>query len=306
VPIIGLPAPPPVDGVTYPPGWRFGPSLVDVGATTFGLCDAGGVEWHVGDLSGWDDTPGVVSTKTQRVGQHGAYGGPQVYAARELRLDGWIVARDMATRAAALRSLHRSAPINALIRVAVTDPTDPPVRFVWAKLDGSIKAARVGENVHAIQIPLWAEDPRKYGLNPDAATIGLPSFAGGLVLPLMIPVTLPVRVSGGSRVVVNAGDMAAPWTAVLTGPITTPRIHNLTTDRYVAFNLTLGDGDTLTIDSRERTAVLNGVADRAGLIVRGSSWWELPEGESEIRLGSSVLPTGGTPSLSFTALSAWA
>lgn len=307
MPILGLPAAPPVDGVTYPPGWTFGHTLVDLGPTRWGRCDADGVEWHVANLTGWDDTPDVVAVANQNIGRHGATTGPQVYGPRKLTLDGWIVARTLTERNAALRQLHRSAPVNALTVVAVTDPTDPPTRYVQARIDGPIKAARMGENCHAIQVPLLADDPRKYGLNPDPTIVTLPSFGGGLTLPQTPPWTLPVRISGGSGPATNHGDMPAPWTAVITGPITTPTITNITTDRRLGINVALGDGDTLTIDSRTQTVILNGTASRAGLITRGSTWFELPEDTtSEVGLTSSILPTGGTPNVVFTALSAWA
>lgn len=305
MPILGFPASPPADAVTYPPGWTFGHTLVDVGPIRFGLCDADGIEWHVADLGGWDDTPEVVSTASQKIGDHGATIGPQVYGPRKLTLDGWIVARSLAQRAEALRLLHRSAPVNALTAVAVTDPTDPPARYVQARIDGPIKAARLGENCHAIQIPLLAPDPRKYGLNPFGYDITLPSYAGGVDLPNDLPFALPVRTSGGSAVVTNTGDMGAPWTAVITGPAPTPTITAVDLGAVFAVDIDLAAGETLTIDSRTRTVVLNGTASRSGLVVRGTTWFELPAQQPvEIAFSCESVPVA-PPLLTFTPLSAW-
>jgi hypothetical protein len=302
MPIIGTTPVSPVDGVTYPPGWLFGHSIVDVGQ-----CDALGVEWHVGSVDGWDDTPDTVGQSSQRVGGHGLLLGPQTYAGRTLTLTGWIVARNFADRSAALQRLHLSVPVGALVVVAVTDPDGLPTRYVRARIDGQLKAARLGENAYAIQIPLMAPDPRKYGLNPDSATVNLPSYAGGISLPTSLPVPLPVRTSGGSAVVENIGDMAAPWRARIVGPVPSPTITAVEISRHLTVGIDLAEGEYLDFDSWNQTVLLNGSgsASRSGLIARGSTWFELPaRATTEIAFSSTGVPSG-TPVLTFTPLSAW-
>ncbi len=305
MPILGSPPPSVIsDHATFPPGWRFGPTLVQVGDVTFGRSDADGTEWHVQNLEGWDSTPEVVSQKTQRVSAHGVHLGPQTYGARSLTLDGWIVARTMAGRELALRQLHRSLPVNGL---AVVRVSDPPERYVQARIDGPLKATRIGTCCWAIQIPMVCRDPRKYGVNPDPVEIGLPNYTGGVDLPASLPMSLPVRVSGGIGEAVSAGDMPAPWTARITGPVGTPAIEAVDLDRHMAVNIELGSGETLDLDSRTKTVVLNGSASRSGLIARGSSWFDLPAASTAtIRYSSTTFVPGATPNLLFTPLSAWA
>lgn len=303
MPILGSPPPAVLlDNPTYPAGRRFGPTQVTIGDVTWGLSDANATNWFFDDLDGWDDTPEVVSQKTQKVSQHGAHLGPQTYAARSLTLNGWIAARTMALRETALRQLHRSLPVNALSVVRVSDP---PERYVQARVDGQIKAKRIGQHCFAIQIPLVAPDPRKYGLNPDAVEIGVPDFAGGVTLPTSLPLALPVRISGGTGEAVNAGDMPAPWTARITGPVDVPVIEAVDLGQRIAVNIALGSGETLDVDARTQTVVLNGATSRSGLIVRGSTWFELPaESSTTIRFGATAFDPG-TPALSFVPLSAW-
>ncbi len=304
MPILGS-TPPSVlsDQTTYPPGWRFPGSLVQVGDVSFGMSDADGTEWHVSNLDGWDSTPEVVSQKTQRVSAHGVHLGPQTYGARELTLDGWIVARTQTLRQQALQQLHRSLPVNGL---AVVRVSDPPERYVQARLDGQLKATRIGNYCWAIQIPLIAPDPRKYGLNPDAIEIGLPQASAGVDLPATLPLSLPERTASDSEEAVNLGDMPAPWVARITGPVGIPAIEAVVLGRRFAVNITLGAGETLDLDSRNQTVTLNGAASRSGLIVRGSSWFELPaESSTTIRFTADTSVEGATPALSFTPLSAW-
>ncbi len=305
MPILGSPPPSVLaDNTTYPPGWRFPGSLVQVGDCTFGMSDADGTEWHVGNLSGWDDTPEVVSQKTQRVSAHGIHLGPQAYGARTLTLDGWIVARTQTLRQQALQQLHRSLPVNGL---AVVRVSDPPERYVQARIDGSLKATRIGQHCFALQIPLVCPDPRKYGLNPDPIEIGLAQATGGGVdLPATLPAALPVRTSGATAEVANLGDMPSPWTARIVGPVGTPAIEAPDLGRRFAVGISLGLGETLDIDSRAQTVVLNGTASRTGLIARGSSWFELPaESATTIRFAADTTVDGATPALTFIPLSAW-
>ncbi len=304
MPILGSPPPSVLlDHTTYPPGRRFGPTQVQIGDITWGMSDADATEWHYDKLDGWDDTPEVVSQKTERVGQHGVHLGPQTYAARTLTLNGWICSRTMALRETALKQLHRSLPVNAL---AVVRVSDPPERYVQARIDGQIKATRIGQHCFAIQIPLIAPDPRKYGLNPDPLEIGLPQASGGVDLPTSLPVTLPVRLSGGSSEATSQGDMPAPWIARFIGPVGVPGIEVPDLGRRFAVNVSLGAGETLDLDSRTQTVVLNGTASRSGLIVRGSSWFELPpESTTTVRFTAGSSIEGSTPAMSFTPLSAW-
>lgn len=292
------------DNTTFPPGWRFPGSLVQVGNCTFGMSDENGTNWHLGNLEGWDDTPEVVSQKTERVSQHGVHLGPQKYGARNLTLNGWIVARTTTLRQQALQQLHRSLPVNALSVVRVSDP---PERYVQARIDGQLKASRIGTYCWAIQIPMVAGDPRKYGLNPDPISIGLPNYGDGVDLPNSLPLALPVRISSSDGEAVNDGDMGAPWIARFVGPVGVPAIEAPGLGRRFAVNITLAAGETLDVDSRTQTVTLNGTASRTGLIARGSSWFELPaESTTTIRYTSQTSVPGSTPDMTFTPLPAWA
>ncbi len=302
MPILGSPPSVVSDTTTYPPGHRFGPTLVTTGNVVWGMSDADGTEWHVADLQGWDDTPEVVSQSSQRVSAHGLNIGPQTYTGRSLTLTGWIVARSTELRRDALRQLHGSLPVNSL---AVVRVSDTPERYVRARINGQLKAARIGTCCYAIQIPLLAPDPRRYYLNPDPVTVTLPTAALGVSLPASLPLAFPERTDSADRPVTNYGDMDCPWTARIVGPITQPSIEAPDLGREVTVNLTLGATDTLDLDSRDRTVILNGSASRSGLVTRASSWFDIPaDSTTTIRLGSAAVPDGATPTLTFTALSA--
>lgn len=307
MPILGLR--PTVPRTTMPPGTRFGPTLVDVGPVRFGVVDSYGVEWYVEDLAGWDDTPEPVGVVTQRPDDMGVFLGVQTYGARTLTLEGWIVAPDLQAREAARQRLMRAVPLNALTTVVVTDEVLPaiPARRCEARLSGKLTMHRFDECAYQLQVSLIAPDPRKYIANPTEVEIRLPTFSGGgVVPPVTLPFTLPARVSSGNAVVTNGGDLAAPWTARVVGPITLPGLRNATTGQTLSVDIELGATDVLDIDSRERTVILNGQASRTALITRGSSWWSLPaDSTCDVRLTTSVLVPGASPVCQFTPYSAW-
>ncbi len=301
MPILGSPPVVEVDGTTYPVGRSFGVTRVTVGDVVWGQVDEHGVEWHLIDFPGWDDTPDVVGEASQRIGEHGLLLGPQTYAGRTLTLEGRIVARSMADRQAALSRMRRSVPVNSLALVRVSDP---PEMYVRARINGQIRVARTGVNAATVQIPLLAPDPLRYLLNPDPITITLPTYSDGLNLPQVLPFTLIPREQNGSGVVVNTGDAWSPWRATITGPIGTPTITVPSLGASFSVAITVEAGQTLAIDSRDKIVTLDG-ANRSGLVRRASSWFRLPpESSTEIRLSASSVDPAVAPVLTFYPLPA--
>lgn len=127
-----------------------------------------------------------------------------------------------------------------------------------------------------------ATDPLKYGPSQSAA-IALPSGTSGIVAPVVAPVVAGAS-AGGEATVANSGTAAVDWVATITGPITTPRLEHVELARRVSFDLTLAAGETLVLDSRTGSALLNGTTPRTSTQQPGSRWWQLPVGTSTLRL----------------------
>lgn len=142
-------------------------------------------------------------------------------------------------------------------------------------------------------------DPRLFGAEVSTA-ISLPAGTDGLLFPAEAPFVFGALSSPGEAILNNAGRYETDWTATFTGPLTSPRIEHVELGRTLAFTgLTINTGETLELDSRAKSALLNGTASRYSSLSSTSRWWTLPVGNSTIRFraasGSGTLEVRHRP-----------
>lgn len=125
----------------------------------------------------------------------------------------------------------------------------------------------------------------------------LPDQPGaGLTPPFTPPFSLPAGTEG-TITVTNQGRVPAPWRARIVGPVTVgspPVITHLDTGERLAFNanggLVVGTGHWVDVNSRDRSVLLDGTADRRLNLDNFSSWFSLAPGDNPIRFtGSGTL-----------------
>lgn len=127
-------------------------------------------------------------------------------------------------------------------------------------------------------------DPLIYDSVPYSVTAGLPSPTAGLTFNVTFNATFGSSV-GGSLAVTNLGNIATPPVITIQGPMLNPRIA-LPTGEYMQLDISLGSTDTVVIDMKAHTIVLNGTASRVNTMRVGSSWFFLPVGTSSLSLSS--------------------
>jgi hypothetical protein len=74
----------------------------------------------------------------------------------------------------------------------------------------------------------------------------------------------------------NQGNIATNMLVTFYGPVTNPRLENVTTGEVLDLQLTLATGDILTIDCAARTVILNGTASRYSALRSGSTFFTIP------------------------------
>lgn len=129
-------------------------------------------------------------------------------------------------------------------------------------------------------------DPRLYSaaLNTTSG-VALAGVTGGLTWPL----TWPLDWGGaqtGQTTVTNAGTFPAPVEFTINGPVTAPRIENLTSGKTISSTMTLASGESLVIDTGARTVLFGGVT-RSGTLTSSSQWFDLAPGDNTIRMTAS-------------------
>jgi hypothetical protein len=151
-------------------------------------------------------------------------------------------------------------------------------------------------------IEWFATDPRVYTQSVDTETASQATVAGtGVTFPVTFPLSFGGAVSGGQLQATNIGEFGAPWSATISGPIVNPTLENITTGETLAFIGSVAAGETLVINSLDRSVLLNGTASRYSWLVVGSQWFTVEPGDNAIRLAG----TSGTGSVSFSFRSAW-
>lgn len=88
------------------------------------------------------------------------------------------------------------------------------------------------------------------------------------------------------------GNVPVPWTGTITGTgagIVNPSIRLGSTGETLQFIISLAAGQELVLDSREKTVLLDGIADRSNTINRptASAWFDIPATPDEVTFTGS-------------------
>ena len=129
-------------------------------------------------------------------------------------------------------------------------------------------------------------------LQGEATALAVPPAEPGFTFDLTFDIVFPLSSPVGATNVTTIGDALCPPVLRLFGPCVNPRIENVSEPdeegraKRLQFNITLGAGQFLEVDVRERTVKLNGNPrqDRySTLNFVESRWWTLQPGDNLIR-----------------------
>lgn len=256
-------------------------------------------------LTGFHDNPDVRSSDQNRARVHGQWGNVDLLGGRNIqaRID--------------IRSSHPSDSVwqafsQAFVMGQASEQT-LQVQIPGLALGGTVQ---VNAKVRRLSLPMdrsyslglatanvefHCTDPRIYSDTLSTSTVTQATSSGGLVMPALAPLAFGGTATGGQFVATNTGEFFAPWTATISGPVTNPRIENVTTGQTVSFTGTVAAGETLAVSSLDRTVILNGTASRYSWLTAGSSWFDLPAGNSTIRFAG----VSGSGQMTFNFRSVW-
>lgn len=150
------------------------------------------------------------------------------------------------------------------------------VRYNWTAL------RRTG--MAEVQFNAFAEDPRIYDVAETTQSINLGAtvytgfgFSFGFDFGFG-----GVSTTTDQVIVNNSGNRPTPPIMTINGPVTNPRIFNETQGKEMQFIITLGVGETLVIDTKNKTVRLNGTTNRRNTLV-APTWFYLDSGATQIR-----------------------
>ena len=200
----------------------------------------------------------------ERAGTDGSWAATRHRAARTFTIEGGTVSPDAIASELWIDRIE-TACIGRDLPLTLHWASGP--RTAMVRLDGALKIDRITPEVMEWQIPLIADDPAVYlgdGVTPTwTATTGRASEAGGVVFPLVFPLSWSSQVVGGMLAYSNPGT-AGRLLLRLDGPLTDPTITTTNADgpRVLSWPMTLAAGEYLLIDPEKRQALLQGQASR--------------------------------------------
>ena len=264
--------------------------------TAKGVVDSQGTTWYLTKLEGWSDGPPPRNSLVQRTGEHGSFDGPAYLDTRAITIEGVAVCQDRVStwRARDILASICGDPTLGLATLVVTQ-TGYLARRALVRRTTDIKTAPLSLVSFKWSIILVAPDPRRYDNNQQSVAVGLPQVgSGGLVFPLVFPLTFGSGTSGGQMVLTNAGTMATWPSWDVLGPTTGPVITNLDTGQRLAFDPTfdVAAGQHLLINPDAKTVFMDGVSRRDRLFI--AEWFDLP---------GSVTTAPGTVNVRFSSAS---
>ncbi|RSM73448.1 hypothetical protein DMH04_41285 [Kibdelosporangium aridum] len=238
-----------------------------VGGITLGafpFVDSDGVEWQGDAVDGWYNSPGRRLQQANRPVADGVYDSQDYSESRVIALEGLVSAPTRALSDAANDKFNALLTSGVLETLTVTEPS-------WTRQCAVKRAAtkpqvnRVNNLEWVYQLQLVAPDPRKYSAALKTASTPLASPAPGGVQWNGSAGSTGVQWNGpaGSTGVVwqsaggstgvmtlsNAWSAHTPILFVINGPVTNPRLTNLTSQQVLWWGGTVDTGQTLTIDT---------------------------------------------------------
>lgn len=251
-------------------------------------------------INGWDDLPSLDSGNTLKPASHGAWVGRKIAGERIITWEGRFAA-DPSAWVSEIKKLRAafSAPLGTEeYEIVIQMHGDKALAFgtVSGRLIPGDRA--YGYYGASLSLQLECSDPRRYSLSENVWQLSLATTAiDGLHYPLSYPLNYGAAATPSAGTLVNDGDVMTPVTLVFSGPITNPALVNSTLGARLEFDITLLAGDTLTVDTRTGTVLLNDTADRLYTRTVNSSpifSFGLLPGNNDIQLmaNSSASPAG--------------
>lgn len=249
------------------------------------------------------DYPDIRLSSHVRSGDDGIYVTNSYFGERRISIEGIIykissTADYEAKRKTLIQGLTRTKNNNGtLTKKVLRFTTEDNEEFRVLVEVVKVRVNRTHATVAEFFIDLIAHTPfiEAYGATEETVTL---YEGGGAVVPFILPIALEAG-EGGQISATNNG-LAPAWPIiVLNGPLTNPRIDNITTGRWLALTLSMVAGDIVTIDTYNKTIVQGGSTNRIDKLSGDSKWWWLEPGANTLRLTSTVSGEAGSASVTF-------
>ena len=243
-------------------------------------------------------------TRTTNFNKSGADGvtiSQQFFGERRIIINGWLLDTDDVNdyetlRKSFLSEMNISKDSNGVLvpRVLKVKTLDDVEYRINVQIMGATMDLNLLDSARWT-IDLLATDQVISGETLNSQSVD-PLTRGGFILPVIVPIEFDAS-SGSTVTVTNSGNTIAYPTVTLDGPLTNPRIENLTTNEWIALSLTLSAGEQIVIDMLNRTIIQGGVTNKISFKSDASKFWGLEVGANQIKLSTSISGEAGSATI---------
>lgn len=226
------------------------------------VTDSNGCIWYLTDYKGWQGAPAPRTNVVDREQSDGVYDGPVWQPGRQITLEGKVVCPSNLV-------MHKAFDVIGAVlvsgsRTATLTVVEPHVtRIATVRRDAETLIDPVGNTDATFSMILYAPDPNRYGSVLQTGSATLYQASTGRAYPLAFPRAYgSASASSGTVTVTNNGNvMTYPIITISAnaGPMVNPSV-TLIGGLTLTFTLTLNAGDVLTIDTGQRSVLLNAAA----------------------------------------------
>jgi hypothetical protein len=272
-----------------------------------GLALGDGSPYLITQVEGLLDLPGLTTADRQRLRRHGLIPGDDFANGRTV-----VISLEISDEA----GVDFDTAVTALMAATAPGSDEQPLVFQIPGVAGGGKrqlmarprrrSLPIGRDFYyklpVAQIEFECTNPRILNRTLETATTSLPTAAGGLNFNLTFNASFGATSTSGLLNLTNQGTFDAPPQIRFDGPVTNPRVENLTQDKRLQLDITLAAGEFLLLDAEARTVLLNGTASRYNTLTTTSEWFDLQPGSNSLAFQAST-PSSATITISWR--SAW-
>lgn len=228
------------------------------------------------------EAPPVEIAADRLAGDDGAYVRNVRYASRVLEFTFALTDEDRVANREAVRDWVARLNPKAEGRLRVVPHGEAGAREVVCRYSSGLDVLERGDPGWLVTtLVLEAHDP--FWRDADETVLVFSEGSGTPFFPFP-PLTLSPTHLLEDPSIVNTGDVPAEPVWVISGPVTTITLTNVTTGDALTFDAPLLAGESVTIDTRRgRRSVIDGTgANRYGDLAPGSRLWALDAGANEV------------------------
>jgi hypothetical protein len=148
------------------------------------------------------------------------------------------------------------------------------------------------KNVLEFNFQLRAPDPRKYSADRFLADTTLESTSEGRTYDKTFDYVYGAAGEGGLMTVTNSGSYNTYGVITITGPVVQPAIEHIELGKTISFDISLGTGEFLVVNLKDKTVLLSGTESRRNTLNPGSEWIWFPSGDSTLRFSGYQVELG--------------